>query len=129
MAINRVQALQILGLKAGALPEQITDAYHRLHPGAERAEADGHPERLRRLDQAYRLLMAEADPELKYPEREQAKRAQQDPDEYERRKERHRMNQSNSGAVKLLVVILVLAAMAAVWYLELIPGLPKFPGK
>jgi hypothetical protein len=134
MAINRVQALQVLGLKAGALPEQITDAYHRLHPGAMRAQADGHPERLRRLDEAYRLLLGQADRELQdfkpSDENDDDRRARVQSD-HERRKETHRRNEAARGAQRafLLVVVLLIAGAVGLWYLGMIPGLPKFPGR
>jgi len=119
--MTRVQALQLLGVKVGASSDQITDAYHKLHPGAERAEADGHPERLRRLDEAYRTLMAEADAGLKGDEDVRPTRGV---DAAAKKREEARIKMNQSGGMIWVLVLIVVVAFLAGWYLGLIPGLP-----
>lgn len=136
MSITRVQALQLLGLKVGASGQQITESYHKQHPAAERAATEGKPERLRRLDEAYRLLMMENDTELKRggEEGEQNAAPGAKPggkvDAAQFRRDQERINANRGGGGMLwLAILLVAGVFLAGWYLNLIPGLPRMFGK
>jgi hypothetical protein len=122
--MNRVQALQLLGLKVGASGQQITDAYHKQHPAAERAAAEGKPERLKRLDEAYRMLMAETDFGLKQGEGELDAKPEVDQAAFRREQARIKGN-AGSGMMLWVGVLVVLGGAVAAWWLGFLPFLPK----
>jgi hypothetical protein len=124
MAITRVQALQLLGLKVGASTQQITDAYHKQHPAAERAAAEGKPERLKRLDEAFKLLMMETDKDLKEGMTGEAAPAggKKEVDAAQFRREQERINRAGGGGMfKWLLILVIGGGLLGAAYFKLLP--------